>query len=111
MIGTRTRIFGASLSLMLCFAVGSPVVSTQSPTTTFDDGSVKILRDEYGVPHVYGSTLESVWFGVGYAQGQDRLWQAEMLRRTATGTAAEIQGLSAVESDVMARTGFRAVSR
>jgi penicillin amidase len=71
-----------------------------------EDARVTISRDEYGVPHVFGSTLETVWFGVGYAQAQDRLWQAEMLRRSATGTAAEILGPSAVETDVMARTLF-----
>jgi penicillin amidase len=76
-----------------------------------EDARVTISRDEYGVPHVFGSTLETVWFGAGYAQAQDRLWQAEMLRRSATGTAAEILGSSAVETDVMARTLFGPPSR
>ena len=58
------------------------------------------------MPHIFGSTLESVWYGVGYAQAQDRLWQAEVLRRTATGTSAEIFGSSAVAGDVLARTLF-----
>lgn len=87
-------------------ALGSPAVVSQSPAIGLNSGEVTITRDEYGVPHVFGSTLESVWFGVGYAQGQDRLWQAELLRRSATGTSAEILGAGSVEADVTARTVF-----
>lgn len=86
-------------------ALSSPAV-VHVRGTGFQTGTVTIERDEYGVPHVYGSTLEAVWFGVGYAQGQDRLWQAELLRRTATGTSAAILGSSAVAGDVFARTLF-----
>ena len=106
----RTRMLGVGMTLMLCVAMGAPAV-TQVPVSTFDDGSVQILRDEYSVPHVYGSTLESVWFGVGYAQGQDRLWQAEVFRRAATGTSAEIQGSGALAADAFARTLFGPASR
>jgi penicillin G amidase len=90
----------------LLTAVRPPAVVSQTPGIGLKSGSVTITRDEYGVPHVFGSTLEAVWFGVGYAQGQDRLWQAELLRRSATGTSAEILGSSAVEGDVLARTLF-----
>jgi penicillin amidase len=55
-------------------------------------GEVKIIRDNYGTPHVFGSTAASTWYGVGYAMAQDRLWQAELLRRTARGTTAELFG-------------------
>ena len=102
----RTRIFGVGLTLVLCLALGSPPAAVTQVPDTFDKGSVRILRDEYGVPHVYGATLESLWFGVGYAQGQDRLWQAELLRRSATGTSAELLGSSALAADTFARTLF-----
>jgi penicillin amidase len=64
------------------------------------------MRDTYGVPHVFGSTEASLWYGVGYAQAQDRLWQAEFLRRTAEGTTAELFGPSALEGDIQVRTLF-----
>jgi penicillin amidase len=67
-------------------------------------GQVTIIRDEYGVPHVFGSTPESLWYGVGYAQGQDRLWQADLLRRTVNGTSAEFFGPGALAGDIAART-------
>jgi penicillin amidase len=99
------------MTLVLCLALGSPAAVTQIPGASLDDGSVRIVRDEYGVPHVYGSTLEAVWFGVGYAQGQDRLWQAELLRRTATGTSAELLGSSSLAADTFARTLFGPAAR
>lgn len=83
-------------------SLGSPTVISRDRATGPAHGSVTIIRDEYGVPHVFGATLEAVWFGVGYAQAQDRLWQAELLRRTATGTSAEILGPSALEGDKFA---------
>ena len=69
-------------------------------------GRVEIIRDEYGVPHVYGANLKSTWYGVGYAMCQDRLWQAEVLRRLGTGTSAEIFGPGSIAGDVTSRLVF-----
>ena len=106
-----TSGLGVALACLLMTALGSSTLVSQGPAIGLSDGRVTITRDEYGVPHVFGSTLEAVWFGVGYAQAQDRLWQAELLRRSATGTSAEIQGSSAIEADVMARTIFGPAAR
>ena len=65
------RIGLIGLALLLVGMSVAPAIAKQ----------VRIIRDEYGVPHVYGSTLEATWYGVGYAVGQDRLWQADLLRR------------------------------
>ncbi len=67
---------------------------------------VTIIRDERGVPHVHAADVRSLFYGVGYAQGQDRLWQAETLRRAATGTLAEWFGAGSLASDVQTRTLF-----
>ncbi len=69
-------------------------------------GQVRIIRDEYGVPHIYARTARALFFGEGYAVGQDRLWQAELLRRTGTGTLAaapRIGGPGSVRADLEAR--------
>lgn len=71
-----------------------------------DSGTVTIVRDDYGVPHVYGSTIESLFYGVGYAQAQDRLWQADILRRLGTGTLAEFFGPASVAGDIQSRKLF-----
>ena len=106
-----TSGLGVALACLLVTALSSSTLVSQGPAIGLTDGRVTITRDEYGVPHVFGSTLEAVWFGVGYAQAQDRLWQAKLLRRSATGTSAEIQGSSAIEADVMARTIFGPAAR
>ena len=37
---------------------------------------VTIIRDNYGVPHIYARSKEGLAYGCGYAVAQDRLWQA-----------------------------------
>ncbi|MFX1433523.1 MAG: penicillin acylase family protein, partial [Promethearchaeota archaeon] len=39
---------------------------------------ITIIRDNYGVPHVFARTKEGLGFGCGYITAQDRLWQAEL---------------------------------
>src|SRR5882762_863212 len=64
-------------------------------------GRVEILRDRAGVPHVYASSTADVYFGLGFAMAQDRLWQMDRLRRRALGRQAEILGERYVNSDLM----------
>jgi penicillin amidase len=70
-------------------------------------GKVTIMRDEHGVPHVYARTARALFYGDGYATGQDRLWEAEVLRLTATGTVAQELGPGQrgenVQSDLASR--------
>ena len=64
---------------------------------------VEILRDEYGVPHIFASTAAGAAFGSGYAQAEDRL--EEMLRnyRKAEGTMAEAFGRQFLPDDYRQR--------
>jgi penicillin amidase len=62
-----------------------------------------IIRDNYGVPHIFADTTEGLGFGAGYAMAQDRLWQADVLRRSAEGRLAEY-GLGTVQADIATRT-------
>ncbi len=68
----------------------------------------EIIRDRWGVPHIYASNLRDLFFAVGYAQAQDRLWQMDFNRRLASGRLAEVLGEPALEIDRMTRRiGFR----
>src|ERR1700680_3375371 len=51
---------------------------------------VEIVRDSYGVPHVFASAERDLFFGLGYAMAQDRLWQMDYLRRKASGHLSEL---------------------
>src|SRR6266542_2768096 len=63
-------------------------------------GTVEILRDRAGVPHVFAATTRDLYFGLGYAVAEDRLWQIDRLRRRALGRQAEILGPEYVKSDL-----------
>jgi len=53
---------------------------------------VEIVRNNANVPHIFGETDTDVFFGLGLAHAQDRLWQMVMLRRTAQGRLSEVFG-------------------
>jgi penicillin amidase len=63
-------------------------------------GTVEIKRDRAGVPHIYADTTPDLYFGLGMATAQDRLWQMDRLRRRALGRQAEIMGAAYVASDL-----------
>jgi acyl-homoserine-lactone acylase len=69
----------------------------------FGAQKVEILRDEYGVPHIFAATPAAAAFGSGYAQAEDRL--EELLRnyRKAEGTMAEAFGPEWVTHDYRQR--------
>ena len=73
--------------------------TTQQVTGTVG-GRVEILRDRAGVPHIYAGTTSDLYFGLGVATAQDRLWQIDRLRRRALGRQAEILGSDYVPSDI-----------
>ncbi len=62
-------------------------------------GSAHILRDRYGVPHIYGETDADVAFGFGYAQAQDHLVAMLQGFRGAAGTLSEVVGKDQLEGD------------
>ena len=67
------------------------------------DQPVEVLRDPWGVPHIYARNLDDLFFAQGFVQAQDRLWQMELYRRAGEGRLAEIVGPDAVEHDRIAR--------
>ncbi len=65
---------------------------------------LEIVRDRRGVPHVRAQSEVDAWFGLGFAQAQDRLAQLVWLRRVALGRSAERIGEAGLASDRWART-------
>ena len=64
---------------------------------------VEILRDRWGINHIYAQNEADLFFAQGYAAAKDRLFQFEMWRRQATGTVAEILGPREARRDQGAR--------
>jgi penicillin amidase len=63
-------------------------------------GRVEIVRDRAGVPHIKAGDSEDLYFGLGVAMAEDRLWQMDRLRRRALGRQAEVLGQAYLASDI-----------
>ena len=77
----------------------TPTGTPESPVP-----GVRIYRDDHGVPAVYGDSSSDLWYGAGWAAGQDRLFLADAVRRMGRGTFAELVGSSGVPVDLQTRT-------
>ena len=61
---------------------------------------VEIVKDHWGISHIYAKSEADLFFAQGYNVARDRLFQLEMWRRQATGTLAEILGKGQVKRDI-----------
>ncbi|HVL91317.1 MAG TPA: penicillin acylase family protein [Actinomycetota bacterium] len=78
----------------------------RSGTPTIPRPGVKIYRDSFGVPAVWGGSIADAWYGVGYALAEDRMWQMHLLRMAALGRLAELIGTGGLPSDIATRRDF-----
>jgi penicillin amidase len=65
--------------------------------------SVEVIRDQYGVNHIYAQNEHDLFFAQGYCAAKDRTFQFEIWRRQATGTTAEIFGTREINRDIGTR--------
>lgn len=65
---------------------------------------VEVIRDKWGVPHVFASEEDDLFFAQGFVTAQDRLWQMELRRRLEGGRLAEAFGPGALAVDRYTRT-------
>jgi penicillin amidase len=65
--------------------------------------AVEVLRDNWGVNHIYAKNEHDLFFAQGYCAAKDRLFQFEIWRRQATGTVAEILGERELKRDIGTR--------
>ena len=71
-------------------------------------GAATIVRDEQGTPTITAASREGLAFATGYAHGQDRYFQMDLMRRAAAGELAQLLGPSLVDTDKRLRLhGFR----
>jgi len=65
---------------------------------------VRVVRDPWGVAHIYAASQQDLFFAQGFVAAQDRLFQMELWKRAGQGRLAEVLGKSAVERDRYARS-------
>ena len=95
----------AVLAVALIYYLASRSLPTYDKTliTPAATAPVEIVRDNANVPHIFGETDQDVFFALGYAHAQDRLWQMITLRRTAQGRLSEVFGPRTLEIDKLLR--------
>lgn len=92
------------LSITFCVAaVTAHAAEERSLTIDGLEAPVEILKDAWGVSHIYAETERDLFFAQGYNAARDRLFQLEMWRRQATGTMAELMGERMLDHDIGAR--------
>lgn len=64
---------------------------------------VRVVRDRWGVPHIYARNEHDLFFAQGFVQAQDRLFQMDLWRRSVQGRLSEVLGLNFVERDAATR--------
>ena len=68
------------------------------------EAPVEIIRDRWGVPHIYAQNHHDLMYAQGFVHGQDRLWQMDFNRRLVSGRLAEVLGAAALPVDRWMRT-------
>jgi len=90
------------ISLLVSLVLlGSVTVPARSVAAA--DQSATIYRDEFGIPHIFASTLEDAAYAVGCAQAEDRLEELPKNYRRANGTMAEVFGPDSFQDDLRQR--------
>lgn len=64
---------------------------------------VEVLRDKWGIPHIYARNTADLFYAQGYVVAQDRMWQLEMWRRNGEGKLSEVLGPKYLTRDKFAR--------
>ncbi|OGO64075.1 MAG: peptidase S45 [Chloroflexi bacterium RBG_19FT_COMBO_55_16] len=109
----RVLIALLTILLVLCIvaAISAPLTVRRSfPMITGEiqltglDGPVDIFRDKFGIPHIYATNPEDLFFTQGYVHAQDRFWQMDFWRHLGSGRLSEMFGESQLETDKFLRT-------
>lgn len=95
-----------SLFLVVFGAIACAETTRAADSTLRVEGlrePVEILRDRWGIAHIYARNEDDLFFAQGYSAARDRLFQFELWRIQATGTAAEVFGRGELQRDIGAR--------
>ncbi|HET7293973.1 MAG TPA: penicillin acylase family protein [Vicinamibacteria bacterium] len=103
----------AALLLALAVAVSAAFVARARRALPLLDGTragasvsarVEIVRDRFGVPHIFAQSDDDAYFALGFCHGQDRLFQMDVLRHVGQGRLSEVFGKDTLKVDRLFRT-------
>ena len=98
----------AAVALLILASVQT---ATGQQLLQLDGEEIRILRDRYGVPHVFATSERALFYGNGYAVAQDRLWQMERYRRDGRGEMAEIDPKALARDRDVRKLGYTEAER
>ncbi len=106
----RSKLGVSAILLYLIFQPAVPLPAVEQDLATKEQLTlpglkepVEILKDAWGISHIYAKNQPDLFFAQGFNVARDRLFQLEIWRRQATGTWAEVLGSRAVERDIGCR--------
>src|SRR3989442_2250482 len=90
-------VAGTIALLVVASIVLTGLILVYRPLATIDgefrllglDARAEVLRDSYGVPHIYALTAHDLFYLQGYVTAQDRLFQMDLYRRAGAGRAPQ----------------------
>lgn len=94
--------------LILVFALSPMLSVTAQNDDTFEipglEGSVEVIYDQMGVPHIYADTAHDLFMAQGFIHAYHRWWQMEWWRHLSAGRLSEIAGEATTGNDQFLRT-------
>lgn len=116
----RVLLWTGGVVLVLVLLLAAFVVWTVRRSFPTAEGSLRlggleapvtVLRDEWGIPHLYGDSLSDLVRAEGFVHAQDRFWEMGVRRHVTAGRLSELFGESQLETDAFIRTlGWRRVA-
>ena len=103
LLAAMAALGAVALAILWLFLTRSLTDPSAAYAMTGPEGEIEIVRDVSAVPHVFAGSDADVYFGLGVAHAQDRLWQMTTLRRTAQGRLSEIFGERTLGIDELMR--------
>ncbi len=92
------------IPLIITFVLTFPKFTGTITIENSKHNKIEIYRDEYSIPHIKSETLDDIFFGIGYAHAQDRLWDMHLKRMLTAGRLSEFGGPNSIQIDLFFRS-------
>lgn len=106
----KRALVGLSVIVIVLAAVGVWVVRRSFPDVDGElavpglEDRVEVVRDEWGVPHIYAGNTHDLFFAQGYTHAQERFWQMDFWRHIGAGRLSEMFGEGQLDTDRFLRS-------
>jgi len=101
----KRKLFLILTMLLASFLMSKPTL-LDAKQTIKHLSEVKIVRDNFGIPHIYAKDTYGVFYGFGYSIATDRLFEMEMAKRTVLGTVSDVLGSGYIAFDKSIRSNY-----